>query len=122
MRKMASVRRLSLLGLAAVGALLLASANQAEARPQYLKAFVAKYPALKAQAMKVKCNACHFGKKKKNRNDYGKALGKHVGKKNQKNAKIIDAALSATEKDKNAKGVTFGSLIKAGKLPGTAPK
>jgi hypothetical protein len=119
MQKMASVRRLSVLGLAAVGALLLASANQADARPQYFKAFTGKYSSVKSQATKVKCNVCHFGKKKTNRNDWGKAVMKHVGKKNQKDPKAIDAALEKAEKEKNAKGVTFGSLIKAGKLPGT---
>jgi hypothetical protein len=120
MRKMATVRRLSVLGLAAVGALLLADANRAEARPQYLKAFAAKYDNLKAQAMKVKCNVCHYGKSKKMRNDYGKAVMKNVGK-NQKKPAVIKGAFTKAEKMKNAKGVTFGSLIKAGKLPGTAP-
>ena len=62
---------------------------------------------------------CHVGKKKKNRNDYGKALAKLMGKKNQKAAEAIDAAFAKAEKKKNAKGVTFGSLIKDGKLPGT---
>ncbi len=29
---------------------------------------------------KAKCNLCHYGKSKKNRNDYGKALGKLLDK------------------------------------------
>ena len=121
MQKMANVRRLSVLGLAAAGALLLAGANRAEARPQYLKEFAAKYGSLKAQATKVKCGVCHYGKSKKNRNDYGQAVMKNVGK-NQKKAPVIKGALTKAEKMKNAEGKTFGDLIKAGKLPGTAPK
>jgi len=116
-----NVRRLAVLGLAALGVLLLADANRAEARPQYFKEFTAKYDNLKAQTMKVKCNVCHYGKSKKMRNDYGKAVMKNVGK-NQKKAPVIKGALTKAEKEKNAKGVTFGSLIKAGKLPGTAPE
>jgi hypothetical protein len=121
MRKLTTVRRLTVLGLAAVGAMLLVSGNQAQARPQYLKAFAAKYENLAAQAKKVKCGICHFGKSKKNRNDYGKAVMKNIGKKNQKNVAVIKGALTKAEKMKNAKGKTFGELIKAGKLPGTAP-
>jgi cytochrome c2 len=105
--------------MAAVVILLSAVANRAEARPMYLKAFAGKYDALKAEATKQKCNVCHFGKTKKNRNDFGSALMKHTGK-NQKSMKDIEAALVKTESEKNAKGVTFGSLIKAGKLPGAA--
>lgn len=110
-----------LTAIAMLGVMLLSSTNTAEARPQYLKAFAAKYPKLAAQAKKAKCNVCHFGKKKTNRNDYGKAVSKGFKKKNCKVPKIIDAALTGAEKEKNAKGVTFGSLIKEGKLPGTAP-
>jgi len=116
------LRKAVVVGFALLGAVLLTNGNRAEARPQYLKAFATKYKNLTAQAKKVKCNVCHFGKKKKNRNDYGEALMKHVGKKNQKDPKIIDKALTKTESEKKSKGVTFGSLIKAGKLPGTAPK
>ena len=123
MRNLVTVRRISVLGLAVAGALLLAGGNQADARLKYYKAFLKKYPALKAQSSKLKCNICHIGKKtKKKRNDYGKAIRAGVKKKNQKNAEIIDAALKGAEKKKNARGVTFGSLIKAGKLPGTPQK
>ena len=123
MRNLVTVRRISVLGLAVAGALLFAGGDQADARPNYRKAFVKKYPAMKAQVKKVKCNVCHVAKqKKKVRNDYGKALMKALGKKKVKKAELIDAALTKTEKVKNAKGVTFGSLIKAGKLPGTPPK
>lgn len=117
------MQKLSLrLGMLAVIAMIVSmtASNRADARPQYLKAFAGKYSKLAAQAKKAKCGVCHFGKSKKNRNDYGKALGKHTGK-NQKDAAKLGAALDAAAKEKNAKGVTFGSLIEAGKLPGTAP-
>eukprot|EP00913_Durusdinium_trenchii_P008943 g8409.t1 len=90
-----------------------------KARPKYFSAFAKKYPNV-SEAKKTKCNVCHFGKKKKNRNDYGKALMKNISK-NEKDAAKITAALEKTESAKNAKGETFGSLLKAGKLPGTAP-
>jgi cytochrome c2 len=112
--------RLTAFGLAAAGILLLAVSNPAEARPMYLKVFAGKYDGLKAEATKQKCNVCHYGKSKKNRNDYGSALMKLTGK-NQKAAQAVEDALVKTEAVKNDKGVTFGSLIKAGKLPGTAP-
>ena len=123
MRNLVTVRRISVLGLAVAGALLLAGGDLADARPYYRKAFKKKYPALKALEAKTKCNVCHINKKKKKfRNDYGKAMMKSLGKKKVKKTELIDAALTKTEKVKNAKGVTFGSLIKAGKLPGTPPK
>ena len=40
-------------------------------------------------------------------------------KKNEKNGDAIAAGFTKTEAAKNAKGETFGSLIEAGKLPGT---
>lgn len=112
----------SFVGAALAAAVLLSGSRQADARPNYLKAFAKKYTNLTAQAKKVKCNVCHFGKSKKNRNDYGKALVKHLGKKNQKDKAAIDAALDKTAKEKKpGSNVTFGDLIKQGKLPGTAP-
>ncbi|MFQ5733547.1 MAG: hypothetical protein ACE5KM_16535, partial [Planctomycetaceae bacterium] len=100
------------------GAVVLNGENSAEARPNYFsKGFVKKYPKLAGQAKKAKCYVCH-GKKKKNRNDYGKAVMKYIGKKKQKNVDAIMRALTKAESEKNADGVTFGSLIKAGKLPG----
>ena len=56
---------------------------------------------------------------KKDRNDYGKALGKNIAK-NEKDATKIGEALDKAGKEKNAKGETFQSLLDAGKLPGTA--
>lgn len=105
--------------------MVFAGRDTTQARPNYLPAFTKKYQNLKTKAKKAKCSICHQGKKtktdKKPRNDYGKALEKRLGKKKVKMKPAIAAALTKTEKDKNAKGQTFGSLIEAGKLPGTQP-
>lgn len=99
-----------------------ADSNRAEARSGYLKGFKGLYKNLEKQVGEKKCNVCHFGKKKKNRNDYGKALSKIV-KKNEKDKKKIKEALKKVEKEKSSvKDKTFGDLIKDGKLPGTDPK
>jgi len=110
----------------AIGALLvggmLMSGNQADARPQYNKAFHETYSGNKevaALAANAKCSACHVGAKKTDRNDYGMALAKLVGAKNEKDDAKIKAALKAAEGEKSGtEGKTFGDLLKDGKLPG----
>jgi len=96
------------------------------------KQFVDTYKDAKflEEAKKAKCNVCHFGKKKANRNDYGKALSKFFTKDDYKKLKDdkpalkkkIEDAFKACLKEKSGSGKTFGELIKAGKLPGTAPE
>ncbi len=120
MRKVLNVRFIAVLGALVAGAIVFAGQDRAQARLKYFVGFGKKYPNLKSTAKKVKCNICHFGKTKKNRNDYGKALMKNI-KKDEKVAEKIAAALGKTEAAKNAKGVTFGSLIRDGKLPGKNP-
>ncbi len=90
--------------LAAAIGIVLSVGAAAQARPQYNKAFAAKYPSLEA-AKEAKCGVCHFGK--------------GLGEANQKDEAKISAALTGAESEKNAAGQTFGELIKAGKLPGT---
>ena len=77
-----------------------------------------------------KCNLCHdaVSKSKKDHNEYGKALEKHMPAEEfmklkdaaDKEAlvKKLGEALKATEADKHSSGKTFGEVIKAGKLPG----
>ena len=60
-------------GVAFVGASMVSNPQDAQARPGYLKGFNTAYPALKDAAEAAKCGVCHFGDKKTNRNDYGKA-------------------------------------------------
>jgi len=98
------------------------------ARPQYKKALDAKYPG-HAKMIAAKCDVCHFGNSKKNRNDYGMAIGGALSGKNVKDAAQIEAALGKAEGEKSPRdcpgcsteGKTFGDLIKAGELPGKAP-
>ena len=80
-----------------------------------------------AAAGAAKCNVCHKGVSKKEHNEYGLALKKHITKKEYEAlkaanpaaaAKYIQDGLNAGEKEKNAAGKTFGELIKEGKLPG----
>lgn len=97
--------------------------DSAVARPQYGKAFDAKYPELSqkhGKNGKISCAACHPTKSKKDRNDYGAALGKALGAANVKDVDAITAALSKIESEASATaGVPFGDLIKAGDLPGS---
>ena len=116
-----------------VAAMLVCMAGTADARPDYKKAHDAKHKGSKIESAlaDAKCNACHYGKKKSDRNDYGKALIK-VGlteekykelKKTDKPAfeKLIKESLEKVLKEKSESGKTFGELIEAGKLPGTNP-
>jgi len=94
--------------------------DEAHARPNYKKEFETKYPKV-AASNKIDCNVCHYGDSKKNRNDYGKAMGKGLPGANCKDSGKVQEALSAAEKEKNADGKTFGELLEAGKLPGKNP-
>jgi hypothetical protein len=116
-------------GLLAVAFLVTTTAQQAQARPLYLQLWLQKYPDVaKKNNVKsaVKCNVCHFGTSKENRNDYGKAIIKGLdGKKNvkKKDKDIIDNALKTAEGEKSGTpDKTFGDLLQAGELPGTPQK
>lgn len=80
-------------------------------------------PAEKALVTAVeaaKCNLCHKGKEKKERNVYGHALAELLDKKEDaKNMEKIRKALETVAGMKSADGEpTFGELIAMGKLPG----
>lgn len=92
---------------------------EAQARPQYVKAFITAYPALKTEAEAAKCGICHPEEKKAVRNDYGKAFGSGLTEKNAKGEEALAAAIKKAEGEKSeTDGKTFGELIKEGKLPG----
>jgi cytochrome c2 len=112
-------------------------APQASADKAFRDQFVAVYvkpdsddpkdKAFAAAVEKAKCNICHVGKVKKNRNRYGKALAELLSRKTDtENKEKIQAALkkvAARHSDPNdEKSPTFGELIRAGKLPGEEPK
>lgn len=114
---------------------MLAGAPVAHAVDAFKKEFDAKYvkkdsaePNEKSLAEAVaaaKCNVCHAGKSKKERNEYGKALATLLKKGDAKDtAKIQDAlekvaAMKSSSADASAP--TFGELISQGKLPGGTP-
>lgn len=117
-----------------VAILLVASARPALAIKQFQDEFKAAYvkadssdPAEKALAAAVegaKCNVCHKGKEKKDRNPYGEALAALLDKKEDaKNPEKIRKALETVAAQPSAAGgPTFGDLIKMGKLPGGEPQ
>lgn len=109
-------------GAALAGLVLASMGHEASARPPYLKEFIGAYPKVKAEAESSKCLVCHFGESKKNRNDYGKAMGEALGGPNIKEAEKIVEAIKAAEKGKSSvEGKTFGDLLEEGKLPGKNP-
>ncbi|GAB6166930.1 hypothetical protein JCM19992_29300 [Thermostilla marina] len=87
-----------------------------------------------AQAVaEAKCNICHEGTSKKNRNLYGQALDKLLDRRlDARNPEKIREALDAVAKmpsrprkpdePKDVKIPTFGELIAQGKLPVPLPK
>jgi hypothetical protein len=69
----------------------------------------------------VKCLVCHQGKQKKNRNDFGKVVGKFLTKKDAKNkekiAEGLKKALAMHVDPKNDKSETYMDRLKASKWP-----
>ncbi|MFO0901637.1 MAG: hypothetical protein U0939_01485 [Pirellulales bacterium] len=103
----------------AVAALLIGAVvtSNVSARPPYLKEFMGHYAEVK-EAGTVKCGVCHPGMDKKEKNDYGIALGKAIGKNEKDPAKIKEAFLKVEGEKSGTEGKTFGELLKAGHLPG----
>ncbi len=117
-------------------ALWLLPTGNAEAIPLFYQKFEAKYagadakPEFAALVKETKCNVCHVkGEKKEVRNAYGEALHKaglekddfkkeRVEAEGDKVDKEIMEALEKAAAEKSAGGMTFGELLKAGKLPG----
>ena len=78
--------------------------------------------ALAAEVETAKCNVCHVGSNKKERNPYGNALADLLDKKEDKKdtAKIRGALEKVAAMPSGDGKPTFGELIKQGKLPGAA--
>jgi hypothetical protein len=93
------------------------------ARQEYNRVFWKTYQEeLGKFADTTRCNACHYGAEKKNRNDYGQAVGTALGKTGVKDADEIGKALKkAADQKSSVEGKTFADLIQAGKLPGKRP-
>ena len=107
-------------------------AHSASALPPFNKEWMAKYKEGNSNAKFVaaveeaKCNVCHKGTSKKERNEYGQAVAKYLTKAKYNEIKDDEAAakkyilegLQKAEADKAKSGKTFGELLKAGQLPG----
>lgn len=111
---------------------MVALSTPALAIPPFKKAFDEQYgknEQIKKASDEAKCNVCHFGTSKKNKNDYGKALGELLKKDKYKEDRLkaeadavkkeIEEAFKKVEDGKSKGGEKFGERLKAGKLPGT---
>jgi adenosylmethionine-8-amino-7-oxononanoate aminotransferase len=107
------------------------ASREALAIKQFADEFKAMYvkegTPLAAAVEVAKCNVCHVGKDKKQRNSYGEALAERLDKKEDaKNVEKIKQALgevAALSSDPaKADAPTFGKLIEDGKLPGGDPQ
>src|SRR5437879_5728233 len=102
--------------------------QSASALPPFNKEWVAKYNAgdKNSSFVEAKCNVCHTGMSKKEKNEYGKAVGKFLTKAKYTEIKEDDAkakayileGLQKAEAEKNSGGKSYGELLKSGKLPG----
>lgn len=81
---------------------------------------------LAAEVERVKCNVCHVGKDKHDRNAYGKALDERLDKKADKDNKekirqMLEEVAALPSDPAKPGSPTFGALIKEGKLPVAVP-
>lgn len=121
---------LALFGLTA--GMLLAHLDSAHAIDPFKKEFEAKYvkaepgtpeeEAFAASVKQAKCNVCHVGVKKKDKNAYGMALDELLDKKTdaKDKAKIqeaLDKVAALKSNPADDASPTFGELISQGKLP-----
>jgi hypothetical protein len=95
-----------------------------EFKEMYVKADGSAEEKALAEAVETaKCNVCHVGKSKKDRNAYGEALAELLDKNEDKsNVEKIRASLEKVAGMESPDGGTFGDRLKAGKLPGEAPE
>lgn len=111
------MRNVLAIACCAAVAFVFSAAQDADARPDYLKQFKKDYPKAVENGVKT-CAACHPEKDKKVRTDYAKAFGKALGASKVKDAKKIAEALKKAEGEKSAvDGKTYGDLLKDGKDP-----
>jgi hypothetical protein len=112
-------------------------ASRAWAVPAFNEAFKKAYlqdgTPLADKVAEVKCNVCHEGKNKKDKNEFGVAVGKYLKKadftgdskkydpKSEEGQKALAEGLEKAAMEKSSNGKTYGELMKAGELPGTKP-
>ena len=106
---------LSAVAFLAFATIIMAPTREAEARPNYKKAFDGLYG---KSLKKTDCNVCHEGKDKKDRNDYGKAVGEALGGESKvSDAKKVKKAIEEASGKENKDGKKYGELIKKGERP-----
>ena len=86
---------------------------------EFKAVYVKEGTPLAAAVETAKCNVCHVGKSKKDRNAYGDALAERLDKKADKDDKdkIRKAPEEGAKLPSKVDGKTFGDLIADGKLP-----
>jgi hypothetical protein len=104
-----------------------ASSRPAFAIKQFFDEFKTVYvkpdSPLAAAVETAKCNVCHAGSNKKERNVYGNALAELLDKKEdaknvEKIRKALETVAAMPSDPAKADSPTFGALIEQGKLPG----
>lgn len=128
MKRLPSVLVAALFGLVVLGLAM----PPVKADKAFFDEFVAKYvkpdssdpkdQAFKATVDKVRCNVCHVGRTKKNRNIYGQALDKLLDRQTDKENKpkiraALDTVANQHSNPDDPKSPTFGEIIQQGKLP-----
>lgn len=125
-----SCSRYAVVAVAAATLVCAGSSREAFARKQYMDEFKALYvkpdssdaaeKALAAEVETAKCNVCHVGSVKKDRNAYGNALSEKLDKNDKDAAKIkkvLEEVAALPSDPATAGSPTFGALLKEGKLP-----
>jgi hypothetical protein len=90
---------------------------------EFKAVYVQEGSPLAAEVEKAKCNVCHVGKSKKDRNAYGNALAELLDKKTDKEdkekiRKALETVAAMSSDPAKPDAPTFGDLIKKGALPG----
>lgn len=124
-----SCRRVLALGLAVAltgGGLARPAFAIKQFQNEFESLYVTAGSPLATEVEKAKCNICHVGKDKKERNAYGKALDERLDKKadkedKEKIRKMLEEVAALPSDPEKKDSPTFGDLIKSGKLPVAAP-
>lgn len=91
----------------------------ATARPKHMAIFSELYREHYPRDLRaMECTICHRGNKKTELWKYGETLSEALGAKNVLNPVAIQRALREVESKPSAiRGMTYGDLIRAGRLP-----
>ena len=89
---------------------------------EFKSLYVKEGTPLAAEVERAKCNVCHVGSSKKDRNAYGQALDERLDKKTDKEdkekiRKMLEEVAALPSDPAKKDSPTFGDRIKAGMLP-----